>query len=159
VDTQLGIETLCLIGFVGAVAFVDLRTRRIPNWLTVAAAALGVAVAAAKAGWQGTIISGAGVLTGLAIFLPFCLAGKLGAGDVKAMGAVGAFLGPVGVLLAALYTLLAGGIGAALTVVTSRRTAADRSASVIGRQQLPYGLAIACGTLASIVWRFSTCSP
>jgi prepilin peptidase CpaA len=153
VDTQLGIETLCLLGFVAAVAFLDLRTRRIPNWLTVAAAVVAVAVAAARAGWQGAIISGAGVLTGLAIFLPFCLAGKLGAGDVKAMGAVGAFLGPVGVLLAAVYTLLAGGIAATLAIVSSRRAAADQSASAVGRQQLPYGLAIACGTLASIVWR------
>jgi prepilin peptidase CpaA len=158
VDTQLGIETLCLIGFVGAVAVVDLRTRRIPNWLTIAAAGVAVAVAAGRAGWQGAIISGAGVLTGFAIFLPFCLAGKLGAGDIKAMGAVGAFLGPVGVLLAALCTLLAGGIAAALAVATSRRTAADQSASAVGRRQLPYGLAIACGTLASIVWRLPACS-
>lgn len=150
---QLGTETLCLLGFVAAVAFVDLRARRIPNWLTLAAAAVAVAVAAARAGWQGAIISGAGVLTGLAIFLPFCLAGKLGAGDVKAMGAVGAFLGPVGVLLAAVYTLLAGGIVATLAVVSSRRAEADQPASAVGRQQLPYGLAIACGTLASIVWR------
>jgi len=138
---------------VGAVAFTDLRNRRIPNSLTVSAAAVALALAVAQAGWHGAVISAAGVLTGLAMFLPLCLAGKLGAGDVKAMGAVGAFLGPVGVLLAAIYTLLAGGIGAVVALVAWRSAAHGRAASAVRRQQLPYGLAIACGTLASIVLR------
>jgi len=132
---------------------MDLRTRRIPNRLTVAAAAVAVALGVARAGWHGAVISAAGVLTGLALFLPLCLAGKLGAGDVKAMGAVGAFLGPVGVLLAAIYTLLAGGIGAVVALVACRSAAHGRADSAVRRQQLPYGLAIACGTLASIVLR------
>jgi prepilin peptidase CpaA len=158
VDTQLDIGTVCLLGFVGAVAVVDLRTRRIPNRLTVAAAVTGVALGVVRAGWQGAVISSAGVLTGLAIFLPLCLAGKLGAGDVKAMGAVGGFLGPAGVLFATVYTLLAGGIAAAVTLVSCRRRmqrASDtgQQASLLRRQDLPYGVAIACGTLASIVLR------
>jgi prepilin peptidase CpaA len=132
---------------------MDLRTRRIPNRLTVAAAAVAIALGVAKAGWHGAVISAAGVLTGLAIFLPLCLAGKLGAGDVKAMGAVGAFLGPVGALLAAIYTLLAGGIAAVVVLAACRTAARGRPASAVHRQQLPYGLAIACGTLVSIVLR------
>jgi prepilin peptidase CpaA len=158
VETRLGIGTFCLLAFVGAVAIMDLRTRRIPNRLTVAAALTAVALGVVRAGWQGAVISSAGVLTGLAIFLPLCLAGKLGAGDVKAMGAVGGFLGPVGVLLAAVYTLLAGGIAAAVALVSFRwrmHRASDtgRQASLLRRQDLPYGVAIACGTLASIVLR------
>jgi len=158
VDTRLGIGTVCLLGFVGAVAVVDLRTRRIPNRLTVAAAATAVALAFVRAGWQGASVSAAGVLIGLVLFLPLCLAGKLGAGDVKAMGAVGAFLGPVGVLLAALYTLLAGGIAAAVALVSfrwrvHRVSDTGQRASLLRQQDLPYGVAIACGTLASIVLR------
>lgn len=135
---------------------MDLRTRRIPNRLTVAAAATAVALAFVRAGWQGAFVSAAGVLIGLLLFLPLCLAGKLGAGDVKAMGAVGAFLGPVGVLLAALYTLLAGGIAAAVALVSfrwrvHRVSDTGQNASLLRQQDLPYGVAIACGTLASIV--------
>ena len=157
-NTQLGMGTVCLLGFVGAVAAMDLRTRRIPNRLTVAAAVLAVALSVARAGWHGAVVSGAGASTGLAVFLPLCLAGKLGACDVKAMGAVGAFLGPVGVLLAALYTLLAGGVAAAVALVSFRwrmHRASDtgQQAALLRRQDLPYGVAIACGTLASIVLR------
>ena len=152
-DTQLGIGTVCLLGFVGAVAFTDLRTRRIPNQLTVAAAAVALTLAGTEAGWRGAMISGVGAVTGLAIFLPLCLAGKLGAGDVKAMGAVGAFVGPVGVLLAGIYTLLVGGIVAAGALVSARRAAGGQFVSAVRRQTLPYGTAIACGTLASIVLR------
>ena len=157
-DTQLGIGTVCLLGFVGAVAVMDLRTRRIPNRLTVAAAVTAVTLGVVRAGWQGAIVSATGMLTGLAIFLPLCLAGKLGAGDVKAMGAVGAFLGPVGLLLAALYTLLAGGIAAAVALLSFRwriRRASDtgQQTSLLSQQDLPYGVAIACGTLAAIVLR------
>src|SRR5215469_10879338 len=130
-----------------------MRTRRIPNRLTVAGAAVAVALGVVRAGWHGAVVSAAGVLTGLAIFLPLCLAGKLGAGDVKAMGAVGAFLGPVGVLLAALYTLLAGGIAASVVALVARRAAHGSSAPAVRRQRLPYGLAIACGTVASIALR------
>jgi len=156
VDTRLGIGTVCLLGFVGAVAVMDLRTRRIPNRLTFAAAVTAVALGVVRAGWQGGVVSAAGVLAGLAVFLPLCLAGKLGAGDVKAMGAVGAFLGPAGVLLAALYTLLAGGIAAAVVLVSfrwrmHRVSGTGQPVSLLRQQDLPYGVAIACGTLASIV--------
>ena len=157
-DTRLGIGTVCLLGFVGAVAVMDLRTRRIPNRLTFAAAVTAVALGVVRAGWQGGVVSAAGVLAGLAVFLPLCLAGKLGAGDVKAMGAVGAFLGPAGVLLAALYTLLAGGIAAAVVLVSfrwrmHRVSGTGQPVSLLRQQDLPYGVAIACGTLASIVLR------
>ena len=135
---------------------MDLRTRRIPNRLTVAAAVTAVALGVERAGWQGGVVSAAGVLIGLVLFLPLCLAGKLGAGDVKAMGAVGAFVGPVGVLLAALYTLLAGGIAAAVVLVSfrwrmHRVSGTGQPVSLLRQQDLPYGVAIACGTLASIV--------
>jgi Flp pilus assembly protein protease CpaA len=71
---------------------------------------------------------------------------------------VGAFLGPAGVLLAALYTLLAGGIAAAVVLVSfrwrmHRVSDTGQQVSLLRQQDLPYGVAIACGTLASIVLR------
>jgi prepilin peptidase CpaA len=137
---------------------MDLRTRRIPNRLTIAATILGVALGVARGGWHGAVISVAGVLTGLAVFLPLCLAGKLGAGDVKALGAVGAFIGPVQALLAALCTLLVGGIAGGLALLSSRRhPSSDRPIGqpvLLARQRgVPYGTAIAGGTLLAILLR------
>ncbi len=88
----------------------DLRTRRVPNALTfgAAAAALGFALwqnGVAAMGW-----SAAGWLTAVALFFPFFALGGLGAGDVKLLGALGAWLGGVSSsLYLACFTALAGG--------------------------------------------------
>jgi prepilin peptidase CpaA len=46
---------------------------------------------------------------GCAVFLPWFLLGGMGAGDVKLLAALGAWLGPEGALWAGLYAGLAGG--------------------------------------------------
>jgi prepilin peptidase CpaA len=148
--------TVCLLIFVAAAAIVDLRTRLIPNVLTLSAATLALVLNLSRAGGSGAVASGAGLLIGLAAFLPFYLAGGFGAGDVKAMAAVGAFLGPKGALLAATCTLLVGGLGA-LLVLAALRLKATRGQSgwqlgEAGRHRFPYGLAIACGTALSLGW-------
>src|SRR5215472_16329794 len=106
--------TLCLVAFVTGAAVADLRCHRIPNTITVQAALLGVAVSLLASGSMGAVQSVAGLVVGLATFLPFYLLRGFGAGDVKAMAAVGAFLGPKGVLLAAAFTLILGAAGAVL---------------------------------------------
>jgi prepilin peptidase CpaA len=58
----------------------------------------------------------AGLLLGLCIFMPFYLATGMGAGDVKLMGAVGVFLGPIGVFMAFLATAVVGGIYAIILI-------------------------------------------
>ena len=147
---------LCLLIFVAAAAVVDLRTRRIPNLLTISAAIAGLLLNLSRGGGSGVMASGAGLLTGLAVFLPFYLAGGFGAGDVKAMAAVGTFLGAKGALVAATWTLLVGGLGA-LGVLAALRWQAARGqrhwrVSDAVRQRFPYGLAIACGTALSLAW-------
>jgi prepilin peptidase CpaA len=173
---HLPIATACLLAFVLAVAVIDLRSRRIPNALTVPAAAVGLIVNLAAAGTAGALQSAAGLCVGLAVFLPFFLARGFGAGDVKAMAAVGAFLGPKGALLAAASTLIAGGICALLVVVasggypalhalvsrcalragvlfaTGRAPQIEPPPHDAGLRRFPYGLAIACGTFASFAW-------
>ena len=155
-QSYLSSGSICLLIFVAAAAIVDLRTRRIPNLLTISAATLGLVVNLSRTGGPGAVASGAGLLTGLAAFLPFYLAGGFGAGDVKAMAAVGAFLGPKGALLAATWTLLVGGVGALIVVAALRWKAARNESSwrlsEAGRHRFPYGLAIACGTALSLGW-------
>lgn len=165
-----------LLLFVGAVAAVDLCTRRIPNALTVSGAAFGIGACLLSAGAPGLLQSVAGLGVGLVAFLPFYLGGGFGAGDVKAMAAVGAFLGPKGALLAAAWTLLAGGVGGMAVLLlrgglrsmgrrahegalrawsvyaTGRLSSAGHFLGEAARHRFPYGLAIACGTLASIAW-------
>jgi len=143
----------CVLAFVAAAAAVDLRTRRIPNLLTASAALLGLLLNLWRDGAHGALASGAGALLGLAVFLPFYVMGGFGAGDVKAMGAIGAFLGPIGVLVAATATLLIGGFGAlAVLAVLHRSRRQHRDAAAAARHRFPYGFAIACGTALSLLW-------
>jgi prepilin peptidase CpaA len=170
----------CVLTFLAALAVTDIGTHRIPNLLTVSAASLGVLLNFRNAGGHGVLMSAAGMLTGLAIFLPFYFAKGFGAGDVKAMGAVGAFVGPHGAMLAAACTLIAGAICALTLLIVRRERAAIASlprrwawqlfaaystgqpaplvsASVSAsddptRRRFPYGLAIACGTAFSLLW-------
>ena len=104
---------------VAAAAAIDLRTRRIPNRLTAALAAVGVMFAAS--GLSNLTIGGslAGLALGLAFMLPGHLVGATGAGDVKLFAAAGALLGPAPIVTAFFYTALAGGV-LALAIAASR---------------------------------------
>jgi prepilin peptidase CpaA len=98
------------LGVVLAAVVWDLATRRIPNVLTFGAAALALLVHGYFGSWSGVGFSLAGWLVGVAFFLPFFALGGMGAGDVKLLGAVGAWLGPVAVIWVALFTSIAGGV-------------------------------------------------
>jgi len=156
VEAYLSSDTVFLLVFVAIAALVDLRTRRIPNVLTVSAVAAALVLHMVKGGGPGALASGAGLLVGFLAFLPFYLVGGFGAGDVKAMAAVGAFLGPRDALLAVAWTLIAGGIGALIVLAALRwgraRTTGGWRLKEARRQSFPYGLAIACGTAVSLVW-------
>jgi prepilin peptidase CpaA len=104
----------------GAACWCDVRTRRIPNALTFPAAVLGLLAATAAHGGQGTLSSAAGLLVGLLLFFPFFALKGLGAGDVKLLGALGAWLGGPIVVMVAFYTALAGGVLAIVLIVRHR---------------------------------------
>jgi len=96
----------------------DLRTRRIPQLLTLGGAVAGIAYHFAMSGWSAGVASAAGWLVGIAIFfIPFALGG-LGAGDVKLLGAIGAWLGPMNAIWVGLYAGAAGGILAIFVALT-----------------------------------------
>ena len=88
----------------------DLRHRRIPNNLTLSAAVVAVAFHAVISGWSGLGLSVSGWFLGAALFFPMFALRGMGAGDVKLLAAVGAWLGPAQVIWVALITSVAGGI-------------------------------------------------
>jgi prepilin peptidase CpaA len=98
----------------------DLRTRRVPNWLTFGSAAAGLAMAAMHVDGVGVAGALEGLLVGLLLMLPGHLIGKTGAGDVKLLAAVGTLLGPKSIVMAFPYSAIAGG-GLAVLVAISRR--------------------------------------
>ena len=107
-------------------ALWDLRTRRIPNLLTFGAALAALLVNAYLSGLTGLGWSIAGWLVGVAFFFPFFALGGMGAGDVKLLAALGAWLGPALAVWVALFSLIAGGVlGLSLS----------RSATGIGRRR------------------------
>lgn len=101
--------------------WTDLRSRRIPNWLTVPGLAVGVAANSILNGWGGLKTSLLGVLVGLGLLLPFVLLRSLGAGDWKLAGALGAFTGP-GILvdLLILSVFVAGVMAVVLVIYKGR---------------------------------------
>ena len=101
-----------LICVAGSVA--DLKTRRIPNLLTFGAAAAALVVHAATSGMSGVGHAALGWLVGAAVFFPLFALRGLGAGDVKLLAAVGAWLGPLPTVWTALYASIAGGAMAVL---------------------------------------------
>lgn len=105
-------------GMLLAAVVSDVRARRIPNALVVYGAALGLlfqALAPAGAGLfpgsePGLLTGLLGGLAGLALFLPLYVLRLMGAGDVKLLAMTGVWLGAPGVMYAALWSLLAGGV-------------------------------------------------
>src|SRR5712675_987614 len=90
----------------------DIRSHRIPNSLSLSALVAGLAFQLVEHGLQGVTSGLLGAGVGLACFAPFYVCRAMGAGDVKLLAAVGAVLGPQGAFLAAVFALLAGGLGA-----------------------------------------------
>jgi len=74
--------------------FTDLRTRRIPNVLTFSAAAGALLFHLATGGWSAAGSSLAGLFLGALLFFPMFALRGMGAGDVKLLAAIGAWLGP-----------------------------------------------------------------
>lgn len=71
----------------------DLKTRKLPNWLNISAFVLALVFHGVNGGWNGILSSLAGFGVGFGILLVLWLIGGGGAGDVKFMGALGAWLG------------------------------------------------------------------
>jgi len=151
----------------GVAAVIDLRTRRVPNGLTAAMTAAGIALALAGAGRMSVAAACAGCVLGAALMLPGHVLGATGAGDVKLLGAVGASLGPVLTLRAFVITVIAGGVlalavavrrgrlGQTLTATTRLAVRGETGAieAPESNNRFAYAPAIAIGaTLVALGW-------
>jgi prepilin peptidase CpaA len=160
------VQFLVLLGLLSLAVASDLRSRRIPNSITIPGLLAGLAFGAlAQAGVPVTALLGAGLA--LLVGFPLFALGGLGAGDVKLFMAVGAFVGPGGLLSVLVYGGLAGGVlaiasavrrGALLTLLrntlnllfhwfTGGRAGERLDLHQDGVHTIPYGLAIAAGGL------------
>ena len=112
---------LILVAVVGLAAILDLRTRRIPNWLTVSALGLALLL---RVPMGGDILLSGLMAAGLTFLLclPVFALGGLGGGDAKLLTAVGAFLGMDRLWGALAVTAVAGGIFALVSIMRRRRT-------------------------------------
>lgn len=140
----------------------DIHGYRIPNILVYSGALLGLLLnGCLPAGWGFNSILPGGLgwlaaLQGMALVLlllwPVYWLGAAGAGDVKLLVMVGAFLGPRDVIGVLLATFLAGGMLALLLLWRNRRTPLPANAPKMAAP-MPYAVAIAVGTLAYLLWQ------
>ncbi len=92
-------------------AFVtDIRTMKIPNWLTLTAVVSGILFHTAAEGLQGLAFSAKGLGVGFAVLLLMHVMGAVGAGDVKLFAGIGAWLGALLTLQCLVYSVLCAGM-------------------------------------------------
>lgn len=159
---------------IGVVACVtDVRSRKIPNLLTFGAALCGLLFHGAASGVPGLVTATSGWATGVALFLPFFLLRGMGAGDVKLLAALGAWLGPMQTIWLALFTSIAGGVMALIVAVSTGylrttfrnigtmllywyvagpRPVPDQTLDRSGSPRLAYAIPILVGTVITL-WR------
>lgn len=152
-------------------SWIDYAERRVPNWLNAALAACGLAAQTAFFGWNGLGWGALGLLVGFAVLIvPWAMHG-MGAGDVKLMAAIGAWLGPWLTVISFASGALIGGVAAIIMICSTHRVAHAMvnmhtimlkmrsvqtafgeygGARTFGHtsQLLPYGVPLTAGTLA-----------
>ena len=156
-------------------AVIDGWKLKVPNWLTFPLVLGGWAFSAAVYGWPGLGWSLAGTAVGLGLLLPAYAIGGMGAGDVKLLAGVGAWVWGTATFYAFCVSAVFGGVIAIGMVLVHRkvhhhlaqffrildeilviRNAETLSAIAAQRKSsmmlLPYGIPIALGTIVYFVW-------
>ncbi|GAK07805.1 prepilin peptidase [Geomicrobium sp. JCM 19038] len=100
---------------------IDLRTWKIPNWLTLSAAIIGITHNGMMYGFDGLFTSLLGMVIGFAIFFCFYLMKAYGAGDVKLMAAIGAIMGVPFILYSSIMIVLIGGLVSIVVLIVRHR--------------------------------------
>jgi prepilin peptidase CpaA len=155
-------------------AVIDGMQLKVPNWITFPMIVSGWIYSATLspcAGWEGLMYSLIGTVIGLALLMPAYAIGGMGAGDVKLLAGVGAWVWGTVTLYAFAVSAIVGGVIAVIMVLLGRTwtkhqsqfwmifneiltvkdpeklatIAAQRKSSML---LLPYGIPIAIGTIA-----------
>jgi prepilin peptidase CpaA len=156
--------TLTLLCILVLAVLKDTQAHRIPNVLTAVSIFAGLLLQTLTGGVPALLVGLAGFAVGIAALLPFYILRGMGAGDVKLMGAVGTFMGPQAVLVAAAATLVVGaflGLGVLAGRLLSRHGfwqsgapacpgSRPRVSKKIRKEKFPYAIAIAGGSLVSL---------
>lgn len=168
----VAIHVAALLVILVVATWIDIREHRIPNWLVAVGLVFAVAHHALSLSGQGAVYAAAGLVVGMLTLMPLYVMGTMGAGDVKLMGMVGAYIGTSAVLGAVLATMIAGGL-LALIASAYKRALPDlvgnlrtmliqrdiRRMGGAGSEampappsvgKLPYAVAIAAGTIVQI---------
>ena len=101
-------------------AITDLKYQKIPNMVTLPAALTGLVYHIVVSGFEGFLFSVTGFAVGFFLLLFPYLMNGMGAGDVKLMGVVGSFIGPLHALYAFIIVAFIGGIYAVLLIIHKR---------------------------------------
>lgn len=151
-------------------AVIDGRELKVPNWITFPLIISGWLASGIIYGWGGVGASLWGTAIGLGLLLPAYAIGGMGAGDVKLLAGVGAWVGASQTFWAFMVSAIIGAIIAVIMVAVSRKwrhhqkqfmsIAAEimviRSPSKLSEiaaqrkptmMLLPYGIPIAIGTI------------
>jgi len=101
--------------------WIDYSARKVPNWLNAALAASGIVAQTAYFGWSGLGAATLGMLVGLGVLIiPWAMHG-MGAGDVKLMAAIGAWVGPATCFTSFAVGAVVGGIIAVAMITLARK--------------------------------------
>lgn len=161
------LSTVFILLSITIASITDVRSHRIPNWLTYGTLLIGLGIQFAVLGVEGLLAGLAGAGVGFIYFIPFFLLGGMGAGDVKMMTALGSLVGFKLVIVAASASLVLGGLYA-LSLMTVKgelinfvqrslvsikvRTYVAPDVDSIARHRFPFAVAIAGGTLAALAY-------
>lgn len=167
------------VKFVSAVlilaAWIDGKELRVPNWITFPMVLSGLVYSTWVGGWAGLGAGLLGMCVGLLTLLPLYAVGGMGAGDVKLMAGIGAWLGWEITLQAFAVSAIVGAIMAVCMVLYRRafekhyrnfllillewvnirnprelsRIAAERKPTMF---LLPYGIPICIGSIGYFVF-------
>ncbi|MGD9636940.1 MAG: prepilin peptidase [Pirellulales bacterium] len=155
-------------------AVIDGLKLKVPNWITFPMIVSGWIYSATLSpfpGWEGLMYSLIGTVVGLALLLPLYAIGGMGAGDVKLLAGVGAWVWGTVTLYAFAVSAVIGGIIAVLMVLAGKSWTKHQSqfwmicneiltvkdpeklATIAAERKptmmlLPYGIPIAIGTIA-----------
>lgn len=143
-NSQIAFGLFCVIAGLGA--WFDFRERRIPNWLCAVAALGGLTWAFASAGWGEVPLHLAHLAVALVLGMGIYAMKYWGGGDAKFYAGLAAWF-PIATFFALVLFISAFGLLLVFVAFAIRK----RRGSVTGMGPLPYGIAIAAGSLTSFL--------